>query len=293
MAAYKDYYKILGVPRTASQAEIKAAFRKLAAKHHPDKNPGDSAAEATFKEINEAYIVLQDEEKRRFYDQYGTADGRPDFSQGDFRGNVNPEDFAGFSDFFQTLFSSGGFSSGGFSGRSSDPFGSFGQRAPQRMEAELEVELLQAYHGGSSSISVNGRALEINIPKASQDGSKLRLKGQAPNGGDLYLVLRLKQNPLFKLENDTIRVIVNVPDYKAVLGGMVRVPTLDGEVDMTLPKGIQSGRSLRLKGQGWPRRDGSRGDALAEIRISIPAEPTKEQLELYEKLQKLDGVLAT
>lgn len=290
MAAYKDYYKILGIDKSASQKDIKAAFRKLAAKHHPDKNPGDQAAEDKFKEINEAYTVLQDEEKRKFYDQYGTADGRPTFGPGGFQGgNVNPEDFAGFSDFFQTLFTGGGFSTtgGGFPGRSADPFGSFGQRAPQRMEAELEIDLSQAYHGGTTSISVNGRSLEVNIPKGAQDGSKLRLRGQAPSGGDLYLVLRLKNNPIFKLEQDNIRVVVNVADYKAVLGGTVRVPTLDGDVEMTLPKGTQSGRTLRLRGQGWPKRDGTRGDELAEIRVSIPAQPSKEQLELYEKLQAL------
>ena len=292
MSQYKDYYKVLGVDKSASQKEIKSAFRKLAAKYHPDRNPDDPKAEEKFKEINEAYTVLQDEEKRRFYDQYGTADGRPPFGAGGFGGNVNPEDFAGFSDFFQTLFSGGGFSSqgGGFGGsKGADPFGTFGQqRAPQRMEANLDIELMQAYHGGETSITVNGRALDVNIPKGARDGSKLRLRGQAPNGGDLYLILKLRKHSTFKLDGDNVRVVVEVPDYKSVLGGTVRVPTLDGDVEMTLPKGTPSGRSLRLKGQGWPKRDGSRGDELAEIRIVTPKEPTKEQLELYEKLQELE-----
>jgi curved DNA-binding protein len=228
---------------------------------------------------------LSDEEKRKFYDQYGTADGRPPFAQGGgFQGNINPEDVAGFSDFFQTLF--GG---GGFAGRSADPFADFrtAQQIPRRLEAELELDLERAYHGGSTTVSLDGRSLEINIPKGSSDGSRLRLRGQAPGGGDLYLILRLKSHPVYKLEDDNIRVVVNVPDYQAVLGGSVRVPTLDGDVEMTLPKGIQSGRILRLRGKGWLKRDGTRGDELAEIRVVIPSTPTKEQLELYERLQKL------
>ena len=159
------------------------------------------------------------------------------------------------------------------------------------MEANLDIELMQAYHGGETSITVNGRALDVNIPKGTRDGSKLRLRGQAPNGGDLYLILKLRKHSSFKLEGDNVRVIVEVPDYKSVLGGTVRVPTLDGDVEMTLPKGTPSGRSLRLKGQGWPKRDGTRGDELAEIRIVTPKEPSPEQLELYEQLQTLEEVV--
>lgn len=295
MSQYKDYYKLLGVDKSASQKEIKSAFRKLAAKHHPDRNPNDPAAEEKFKEINEAYTVLQDEEKRKFYDQYGTTGGQSPFGAGGgFGGSVNPEDVAGFSEFFQTLFTGGGFSSAGGGRSSADPFGTFGQqRAPQRMEANLDIELMQAYHGGETSITVNGRKLDVNIPKGARDGSKLRLRGQAPNGGDLYLILKLKKNAIFKLDGDNVRVVVDVADYTSVLGGSVRVPTLDGDVEMTLPKGTPAGRSLRLKGQGWPKRDGTRGDELAEIRISTPKEPTQEQLELYEKLKALEEAVAS
>lgn len=296
MAAYKDYYNLLGIPKTATQPEIKSAFRKLAAKHHPDKNPDDKKAEEKFKEINEAYTVLSDEQKRKFYDQYGTAEGRPPFEggfqSGNFQGNINPEDFAGFSDFFQGLFGQGGFSGSTFSGRStrfgSDGFGQY-QQIPRDLEATLEIDLLQAFHGATTTVSLNGRRIDVTIPKGAKDGTKLRLRGQATNGGDVILVLKLKQHPTFKLENDDIRVTVNVPDYIAVLGGNVRVPTLDGDVEMNLPKGTQSGRSLRLRSKGWIRRDGSRGDAFAEIRIVIPTNASQEVLELYQKLQEVSS----
>jgi curved DNA-binding protein len=302
MAAYKNYYDILGVPKTATQKEIRTAFRKLAAKHHPDRNPDDPTAEEKFKEINEAYTVLTDEEKRKFYDQYGSAEGRPPFqdysgqSQG-FQGSVNPEDLHGFSDFFQSLF--GGAFSGAQTrvytsgGPQADPFQGFGQsqqrHIPQDAEGSITVSLEAAYHGGVTTISIDGKHIEVTLPKGTRDGSRLRLKGQAPGGGDLYLAVKLEKHPTFKLEGDNVRVIVNVPDYQAVLGGSVRVPTLDGDVEMTLPKGTQSGRVLRLRGQGWPKRTGGRGDELAEVRVTIPKAPSAEQQKLYEQLQQLAG----
>lgn len=294
MAAYKDYYQILGVPKTATQKEIRAAFRKLAAKHHPDKNPGDQAAEERFKEVNEAYTVLSDEEKRKFYDQFGTEGGRPPYAPqgGGVYTNVDPEEFANFSDFFQTLFG------GGLGGRE-DPFGGFQQQQvrrsvrPRSVEARLELDLETAFRGGATTLSVDGKRIEVQIPKGAREGTRLRLRGQAPGGGDLYLVLSLAPHPVFKLEGDDVRVGVSVPDYAAVLGGAVRVPTLGGDVEMTIPKGTQSGRVLRLRGQGWPRRDGSRGDELAEVRVSVPSAPSAAQLELYRRLRELAAAEVT
>ena len=295
MASYKDYYNLLGVPRTATQKEIKSAFRKLAVKHHPDKNPDDKKAEEKFKEINEAYTVLSNEEKRKFYDQYGSVEGRPPFGPSGFQGqgNINPEDVTGFSDFFQGLFGAGGFSgSTTFSGRStrfgSDPFGQSQQR-PRDVEAILDIDLLQAFQGVTTTISLSGRRIDVTIPKGAKDGTKLRLRGQSASGGDVILIIKLKPNATYKLENDDIRVVVNIPDYVAVLGGMVRVPTLDGDVEMNLPKGTQSGRSLRLRDRGWLKRDGTRGDAFADIRIVIPTSASQEMLELYKKLQELSN----
>ena len=183
MAAYKDYYDVLGVPKTATQKDIRAAFRKKAAKLHPDRNPDDATAEEKFKEVNEAYTVLSDEEKRKFYDQFGTEGGRPPFSPGTGGGggytNVNPEDFANFSDFFRVCsvgaasaggsFNTGGFS-GGYSTRGGDPFADFRTQEARRprlqnAEATLSIDLMTAYRGGATTIAVNDRRIDVNIPK--------------------------------------------------------------------------------------------------------------------------------
>ena len=279
MSAYKDYYQLLGVPKTAGADEIKSAFRKLAAKHHPDRNPDDTGAEERFKEINEAYTVLADPEKRAFYDQYGTADGHPPFASGGTRTySVNSEDFAGFSDFFQGLF---GTPFGG--GR--DPFPEFRRVPAQRgAQADLAVDIFTAYHGGQTTITVGGHRIDVRLPKGVRSGTKLRLRGQAPGGSDLILKLSIKGHPTFALDGDNVRVKVAVPDFTAVLGGSVRVPTLDGDVEMSLPKGTQTGRVLRLRGKGWPRKGGGRGDELAEVRVVVPETPSDDQLELYRRL---------
>jgi len=298
VAGYKDYYEMLGVPRDASQPDIKAAFRKLAAKHHPDRNPDDAGAEDRFKEINEAYTALSDPEKRKIYDQYGTTGGAPPFAQqgGGFR-TVSAEEFAGFSDFFQSLF--GGMAGGrGFTTESGfgDVFaqGGYGPtvmrggqaaRAPRGAEAELTVGLEEAFRGGETTFRIDGRALTVTLPRGVRDGARLRLRGQAPGGGDLILIVRHARHRVFSVQGDDVRVRVDVPDYRAALGGGVRVPTLDGEVEMTLPEGTTGGRVLRLRGQGWPRKDGGRGDEMAEVRVVVPKVPTEEQKELYRRLE--------
>lgn len=295
MAAYKDYYSILGVPKTATHKEIRSAFRKAAAASHPDRNPDDPQAEERFKEINEAYTVLSDEEKRRFYDQYGTEGGRPPFAgagagPAGFQG-MSAGDAASFSDFFQSLFG-GAFAGAEFSGSGfggAQEFGGF-TRAPARprnVEAELELDLMTAWRGGQVTITIDGKTIDVTVPAASRSGSRLRLRGQAPGGGDLLLRLRLREHPAFRLDGDDVRVTVDVPDYRAVLGGSVTVPTLDGDVIMSLPPGTKPGRVLRLRGRGWRKRDGTAGDAFAEIRVTIPEKASEEQLELYRKLEKL------
>ena len=281
MASYKDYYQLLGVPRTATQKEIRAAFRKLAAKHHPDKNPGDNQAEERFKELNEAYTVLSDAEKRKFYDQYGSAESRPTFTRPSGGFTVEGD----FSEFFSSLF-------GG--SRRGDPFQEFARASefargpvPRDAEGAISVDLETAYRGGTTPITVDGRRIEVAIAKGTRPGATLRLREQAPAGGDLYLKVEVKPHPRFRLDGDDLYINVPVPDYLAVLGGTVRVPTLDGDVELTVPRQTQSGQVLRLRGRSWLRRDGARGDAFAELRLVVPERPSEAQLRHYEQLKAL------
>lgn len=307
MAAYKDYYQILGVSKNATHKEIRAAYRKLAAKHHPDKHKGDKAAEEKFKEIGEAYAVLSDEEKRAFYDQYGATAGQGGFPPGDYQnfqdygtqgGNFQGFNVQGgdFSDFFQTLFggyasSSGGGFQGGFQtgGRTatSNPFGFQAEAEPQPLRAEVSIDPRDAYQGSKLNVTLQGKRLEVTVPKGSNNGTRLRLRGQGPEGRDVVLKLRFDPKATFKIDGDDVRVTVEVPDYVAVLGGAVRVSTLDGEVDMTIPAKTKTGKSFRLRGQGWPKRKGGRGDQFAEVRVVTPEHPSEEEIKLYEQLRAL------
>jgi len=312
MAAYKDYYQVLGIARDASEKDVRRAFRSLAAKHHPDRNRDDPGAEERFKEINEAYTVLSDPEKRKVYDRFGAGGPPPGgfagggFPGGGFRqggttyyGNVRPEDAAGFSDFFRSLFG-GGVGGAPFEGGfGEDAFGPARAAArPRAVEANLSVELERAFHGGPVSVRVDGKALEVGIPPGVRDGAKLRLRGQAPGGGDLLLVVRHAPHPHWRLDGTTLHVVADVPDHVAVLGGSVRVRTLDGDVDLTIPPGTASGRKLRLRGRGWPLATGARGegtaatargDALAEVRVVVPRAPSEAQREAYRRLRELDA----
>jgi curved DNA-binding protein len=308
---YKDYYKILGVERNAAEKEIKRAYRQLARKYHPDVNPGDRKAEERFKEINEAYEVLSDAEKRRKYDELGAnyqrwqrAGGRPgdfDWSQwmgGAPGGRVHVEygdlndlfgGAGGFSDFFQSIF-------GGMGARSSGPFQQgYGSARGQDVEQPVQITLEEAFGGTKRLLQSRGRRLEVKIPPGVRTGSRVRVAGEGGPGrgggaaGDLYLVIEVLPNPRFRVDGDDLRVRVPVDVYTAVLGGEVPVPTLKGQVMLKIPPETQSGKVFRLRGQGMPRLGASdtRGDLYAEVEIQLPQRLSDRERELFRQLAEL------
>jgi DnaJ-class molecular chaperone len=310
---YRDYYATLGVPRNASQADIKRAFRKLARESHPDKHQGDKKAEQRFKEINEANEVLSDPEKRKRYDVLGAnwdrvgdagpfASGFGGFSSsGTGPGGIRYEfrssgDAAGFSDFFRTFFA--GAAAGATSrGRADEPsiddiLASLGvasaaastrrggssagaRRAPVEAEAELSLE--EAFHGATRLVQIDGKRLEIQIPRGVTNGSRVRLAGQGGDGRDLVVVTKIRPHPVFGRRGDDLEREVAVTLEEALLGGEVPVGTLSGRVLLTIPPGTQSGRAIRLAGQGMPRLSGKgRGDLIVRPRVVLPTSMSDE-----------------
>lgn len=306
---YKDYYKILGVERTASKEEIKRAYRKLALRTHPDRNPGNSKAEEQFKEINEAYQVLSDAEKRSRYDQLGESysqwqqGGAP---AGGFRwedwfttqpsGNVRVgglEDILGgeFSEFFRRIF--GGMPDVDIP---STRRGSVmrNQRSNQPVyQQEVSISLTEAYKGTTRRIDVDGKRLEVKIPPGAKTGTKVRVAKTIPTGiqnqkGDLYLLIRVADDPRFEVKGNDLHTEVAVDLYTAVLGGEVTIQTLSGNVVLTIPAGIQPGQSIRLAGKGMPRLKypNDMGDLFAHIKIKIPQNLSQRQRELFQELKR-------
>lgn len=298
---FRDYYDVLGVPRSATAADIKKAYRKLARKHHPDLQPAESRAQATerFQEINEAHEVLSDPEKRAKYDALGQnwrsgmdftpPGGAPGTAPGDggsWRA-AGPEEFGTFSDFFEALFGRG--AAGGARG----PHGGVRFTMPgSDVEAELGVTLEELLQGGKRRIALGGRSLDVTIPVGVRDGTVLRLAGQGEPGvgggppGDLYLRMRLLPDPRVRVQGDDLEIDLPLWPWQAFLGSEIRVETPDGPVKLKVPPGTQSGRRLRLRGRGLPRRDGGRGDLHAVVRILIPAKAGAEEREAYEALRR-------
>jgi len=295
MTAYKDYYELLGVDRQATEAEIKAAYRKLARKFHPDlqQEQGKKAAEEKFKDVNEAYEVLGDSEKRAKYDQLGSGfrhgqewqppPGMDGVHYYTWNNGDRPDDF---SDFFEVLF--GRERQAGFSG-----FHEARAAKGQDLEAELSLPLEEAYRGVEKSIQLNsGKTLTVKIPSGTTPGSKIRLKGLGHPGvmggtpGDLYLKVSLVTHPRFQLRDYDLETQVEIRPEQAVLGDKVALPTLDGQVLLTIPPLAKSGQKLRLRAKGWPRKDGSRGDLLVTIFINLPENISPAEQALYEKIKE-------
>jgi DnaJ-class molecular chaperone len=321
---FKDYYDVLGTPKTATEDDIRKAYRTLARKYHPDVNPGDKSAEEKFKEINEAYEVLSDSDKRKRYDQLG-----PNWKAGsDFTpppgwqstgvefngfggGFGTGRDSSGFSDFFESL----------FGGRRGARAGAGFRMRGEDVDAEITLTLEEAHRGVTRSISLQlnescpncggsgskdgkrcptcggsgairrQRSFEVTIPAGVRDGSVIRLAGQGEQGengappGDLFLHVRLEPHRLFDMVGEhDIQVEVPISPWEAALGAKITVPTLDGNAEVKIPVGAQAGKRLRLRGQGLNQRDGGRGDEYVQLKIVIPPKLTAKEKELFEKL---------
>jgi curved DNA-binding protein len=308
---YKDYYQTLGVGKNATEKEIKSAFRKLAQKYHPDRNPGDKRSEERFKDLNEAYEVLGDAEKRAKYDQLGSSYaqwermGRPgngfDFSQwasgmggGGQRGGVhvdyqNLDDLLGgssFSDFFEMLFGGGGY---GQARRASGPDATRSTSRAARgrdLEQSVEITLEEAYHGTTRLLQRGATRREIKIPAGVKTGTKIRFPADDVASGDLFLVVKVSAHPQFRREEDDLHTDAPVDVYTAMLGGEVRVPTLGGEVVLTIPPETQAGKIFRLSGRGMPklRQPQEHGDLYAHITLKIPMHLTDAERRLIAEL---------
>jgi len=312
---YKDYYQTLGVPRSASQAEIKKAFRRLARQYHPDVRPGDKAAEERFKEINEAYEVLGDPEKRKKYDELGSR--WKDFEQWQRAGGdasawpfgwapgagrtqyrtITPEELqdliggGAFSDFFSFFF-------GGTPGETRTRRGGGHRPAAPRQDIEqpVQISLEEAYRGAQRMLQVQEpdgrvRRLEVKIPAGVDNGSRVHIPGQG-GSGDLYLVVRVAGHPQFERKGDDLHVQVPVDLFTALLGGEADVPTLRGTIlKLKVPPETQDGRSFALRGQGMPRLKApdQHGDLYAAVHVRIPIGLSAEERELVQHLAEMRG----
>jgi curved DNA-binding protein len=301
---YKDYYKILGVERSASEDEIRKAYRKLAMKYHPDRNPNDQQAEERFKEINEAYQVLSDTKKRAHYDrlesdysnwQQRGAPGDFNWDQyggGGFPGGVRVEysdlddlfgGAGGFSDFFRTIF-----------GRSAEGAGTGGTRTrarqqPQGYQQELSITLDEAYNGTTRLLQSDGKQKQVRIPAGVRTGSKVRVAGAGPNGLDLYLIVEVQDDKRFERRGNDLHTTATVDIFTAILGGEAEVETLSGKIKLNVPAGTQPEQVFRLAGRGMPsvKSANEKGDLFVRLKVQIPKYLSPKQRELLEEASRI------
>jgi curved DNA-binding protein len=306
---FKDYYEILGVSKTASAEEIKRAYRKLARQFHPDLNPGDTKAEARFKEINEAYEVLSNPETRQRYDQFGQywREGGMPFGGGQAAGAPGDFDFgrySGFDDFINELLGSLGGSGRRTTGgtrRSTnvrvEEFGGFGARPsapPAESQGTITLGFAEAFRGTTQRLRIGEETIEVRIPAGARPGSKIRVPGKgqpSPFGGrgDLFLTIELQPHPFFRFEGDNLACELPIRPDEAVLGTTVEVPTPDSRVSVTVPAGVRAGQSLRLRGKGWTTPRGERGDLIVRLQVVTPKQPSPAEREAYEKLRQVSS----
>jgi curved DNA-binding protein len=294
---YKDYYKILGVDRKASEDEIRKAYRKLAKQHHPDYNPNNKQAEDRFKEINEAYEVLSDSKKRSHYDRLGSdysnwqRRGNPgDFNWGQYGGGfpggtrVNMDDLnemfggaGGFSDFFQTIFGMGG-------ARQQSP-----RTQMQGYQQELEITLEEAYKGTTRLIQSDGKEKQVRIPVGVRTGSKVRVAGAGPNGLDLYLIVAVAEDKRFERHGYDLHTTATVSVFTAILGGEADVETFEGKIKLNIPAGTQSEQVFRLAKRGMPHLNNTKekGDLFVRVKVQIPKYLSAKQRELLEEASRI------
>jgi curved DNA-binding protein len=303
---YKDYYQIMGVERTSTQDEIKRAHRKLAKKYHPDVSK-EPKAEEKFKEVQEAYEVLKDPEKRAAYDQLGSRwkEGQefrppPDWGQGFEHSARFGGEGAGFSDFFSSLFGAGSPFGPGSAG---NPQGGFARNGQDHV-ARIEVSLDDAFRGGQQTIElkspelsadghvvVKPRTLRVTIPAGVTQGQQIRLTGQGSpsmsggRAGDLYLEVAIAPHPLFTVEGRDLTLTLPIAPWEAAIGDTIKVPTLGGSVDMRIPAGARAGQKMRLKGRGLPAPSGTAGDQFVVLKIVTPPADTPRARELYEQMK--------
>jgi curved DNA-binding protein len=297
---YKDYYKILGVERSASADEIRKTYRKLAMKYHPDQNPGDKQSEERFKEINEAYQVLSDDTKRARYNQLGSEysnwqqrGGAPgDFNWGDWSSRagggtrVNVEDLneifgdGTFSDFFRSIF-------GGAAGASSRTSGR--ARPSQAYQQPVTISMAEAHDGARRQLTTESRRMEVKIPPGVKTGSKVRVAGAGPEGTDLYLIVDVAEDARFERDGSDLHTAATVDVFTAILGGEADVETLAGKVKLNIPSGTQPEQVFRLAGRGMPHlnKKDMKGDLYVRLKVTIPKYLSTKQRELLEEASKI------